>query len=81
MESYEIIFEIKEAIKKRQTQIVLKLLNDLDEEMKKRLGNLEVLGEFLTEIKTLARDNGKSNMIHTENLERLIVNYGGKLKK
>ena len=81
MTTYKIIKDIKESIKKRQTREVYQLLDNLDAEMKKRLENLEILGKFFDDIKRLARDLGKTNMISKGDIEELIFKTDGELKK
>ena len=65
----ETILEIKELIKQRRTHLIGAKLEEIDNS----LANLQ---KFFDEVKNLARNQGKSNMITVDTLENLIVEYG-----
>ena len=68
----EKIIQIKELLNERHTLEAKNMLYELNLDLEK----LDNLQKFFDEIKTLARNQGKSSLMDVSKVEEVIVKYG-----
>jgi len=70
----ERISEIKELLGQRRLMDAKSKISELEEDLNK----LDNLQKFFDEVKNLIRNQGKSNMVSVDAVEKLVVDYGNK---